>query len=290
MSTFDTKVEYDPATIWIYDQKKDEQREEISLLAYQKKDGKILAIGKEAISYQYQKDDDIVVMSPFKDGRVADFEIAVAMIKEMLGKNWKPTFHQRVKIALCIPEGATSVEKRAYSDMLYQAGSKEISLVETCYAEMKSQLSSDYRFLIAIEPKQKRTYDEKEVWKAVEPYKIPKGKYQFMQMTPQDEGVTFMLSDGIQKIQLCFQDVLAMRMLKKDIVTSSIYQENALYVLREQAYPDVVYEVCNGDFQSFLNEKGRRLSNASTKSFAIICVNDVIEVMSKDKPEITIMK
>lgn len=124
MSTFDTKVEYDPATIWIYDQKKDEQREEISLLAYQKKDGKILAIGKEAISYQYQTDDDIVVMSPFKDGRVADFEIAVAMIKEMLGKTWKSTFHQRVKIALCIPEGATSVEKKSIFRYVVSGGVK----------------------------------------------------------------------------------------------------------------------------------------------------------------------
>ena len=184
MSMFDTKIEYDPATLWIYDQKKEEQREEISLLAYKKKDRKILAIGNEAVSYQYKRDDDIVVMSPFKEGRVADFEIAVAMIKEMLGKTWKPTFHQRVKIALCIPKGATSVEKRAYSDMLYQAGARENLLVETCYGEMKSQLSSDFRFLIAIEPKIKRVYDEKEVWKAVEPYKIPKGKYQFMEMTP----------------------------------------------------------------------------------------------------------
>lgn len=290
MRTFDTKIEYDPATIWIYDQKKEEQREEISLLAYQEKDGKILAIGNEAVSYQYQKDEDIVVMSPFKEGRVADFEIAVAMIKEMLGKTWKPTFHQRMKIALCIPEGATSVEKRAYSDMLYQAGSKEISLVETCYAEMKSQLSSDYRFLMAIEAKQKREDNEKEVWKAVQPYKIPKGKYQLVEMIPQQENLKFVLSDGNHQIQLYFHEVLAMRMFDKNVVTSSIYQENVLYQQRKEEHLDVVYQVSHGEFQSFLIEKGRRLSTTSTKSFAIVCVNDIIEVLSNDKPEITVLK
>ena len=90
----------------------------------------------------------------------------------------------------------------------------------------------------------------------------------------------------MQKIQLCFQVVLAMRMLKKDIVTSSIYQENALYELRKQEYSDVVYEVYNGDFHSFLHEKGRSISTTSTKSFAIVCINEVIEIISTKTPRI----
>lgn len=155
---------------------------------------------------------------------------------------------------------------------------------------MKSQLTSDYRFLIAIEPKQKREDNEKEVWKAVQPYKIPKGKYQFVEMIPQQENLKFVLSDGNHKIQLYFHEVLAMRMFDKNVVTSSIYQENALYQQRKEEYLDVVYQVSHGEFQFFLNEKSRNIRNVSVKYFVILCASQVVEVASISEPEIIIIK
>ena len=58
------------------------------------------------------------------------FEVAMWVIKYFIQKALGKRSFRRPRIAVCVPSGVTEVEKKAVEDATYQAGAREIYIIE----------------------------------------------------------------------------------------------------------------------------------------------------------------
>ncbi|MFQ3255149.1 MAG: rod shape-determining protein MreB, partial [Loktanella salsilacus] len=88
---------------------------EPSVVAYHVKDGvkKVLAVGEDAKLMLGRTPGSIEAIRPMRDGVIADFDVAEEMIKYFIRKVAKRSTFSKPKIIVCVPHGATPVEKRA---------------------------------------------------------------------------------------------------------------------------------------------------------------------------------
>ncbi len=101
---------------------------EPSIVAFDRKTKKIIALGNEAKEMQGREHKEIRVSRPMRDGVIADFEIAEGMIRAFIKKVSTGAFSSR-RIVVAVPSGVTEVEKRAVRDSAEHAGAKEVHLV-----------------------------------------------------------------------------------------------------------------------------------------------------------------
>jgi rod shape-determining protein MreB len=103
---------------------------EPSAVAIDARSNRTLAVGKEAREYLGRTPPWIKAVRPLKDGVIADFDAAMAMIGGFLAGVFRPRFRLSPRIVIGVPSGITQVEKRAVKDSAYQAGAREVFLVE----------------------------------------------------------------------------------------------------------------------------------------------------------------
>jgi rod shape-determining protein MreB len=105
---------------------------EPSVVAVNKKTGKILAIGKEAKKMVGKTPGHIVATRPLVDGVVSDFEVTEQMLKYFIDKVHQQSFSlfPRPRVVVGIPSGVTEVEKKAVVDATISAGAREAYLIE----------------------------------------------------------------------------------------------------------------------------------------------------------------
>jgi rod shape-determining protein MreB len=102
---------------------------EPSIVAVRKADQEIVAYGGQAKEMQGRTPNEIITVRPMKDGVIADFELAEAMIRHFT-RQVQPTRLWRPRMAISIPSGITEVEKRAVRDSAEHAGAREVYLVD----------------------------------------------------------------------------------------------------------------------------------------------------------------
>lgn len=101
---------------------------EPSIVAFDRSDKHIIAIGHDAQQMIGKTHRDIKIIRPMKDGAIADFEIAEGMLRAFIRKvsmSWQPAR----RVVVCVPSGITEVEKRAVRDSCEHAGAKEVHLI-----------------------------------------------------------------------------------------------------------------------------------------------------------------
>ena len=103
---------------------------EPSVIAMNKDTRQVMAIGSDAYSMVGRTPGSIIAIRPMKDGVIANFEIAEKMVRSFIEKAAKKTRVKRPRILIGIPWGITDVEKRAVLDSAYQAGAKEVLLID----------------------------------------------------------------------------------------------------------------------------------------------------------------
>jgi rod shape-determining protein MreB len=104
---------------------------EPSVVAIDKYDGKVLAVGNEAKDMLGRTPGNIVAIRPMKDGVIADFDVTQAMIRDFIKKaNGSGNSVFKPRVVVCIPSGITDVEKRAVEEAVVQAGAKDVCLIE----------------------------------------------------------------------------------------------------------------------------------------------------------------
>ncbi|WP_291319168.1 rod shape-determining protein [Desulfonatronospira sp.] len=103
---------------------------EPSVVALDSRDGKVLAVGREAKEFLGRTPQRIVAIRPLKDGVIADFEVTNAMISFFIRKVIRGFNLVKPKMVICVPTGITQVEKRAVIESGLQSGAREVRLVE----------------------------------------------------------------------------------------------------------------------------------------------------------------
>ncbi len=91
----------------------------------------LLAVGAEAKTMLGRSPQNINAIRPMKDGVIADFNITEEMIKYFINRvhnmSW---FTPNPRIVICVPYGATQVERRAIRESAERAGAKQVFLIE----------------------------------------------------------------------------------------------------------------------------------------------------------------
>ena len=105
---------------------------EPSVVAIDKNDERILAVGIEAKRMLGRTPGNIVAVRPLKDGVIADFDVTEAMLRYFIDKAFEKRYPwtPRPRVVVCVPSGVTSVEKRAVFEATIQAGARQAYLIE----------------------------------------------------------------------------------------------------------------------------------------------------------------
>jgi rod shape-determining protein MreB len=91
---------------------------------------RVLAVGGEAKRMLGRTPGNIVAIRPMKDGVIADFEVAEAMLRYFIRQVHNRRSLIRPRIIIAVPSGITQVEKRAVTESAQSAGAREVFLIE----------------------------------------------------------------------------------------------------------------------------------------------------------------
>ena len=129
----DIAIDLGTANTLVYAKGQDVVLNEPSVVAFSNRNGRkvVHAVGKEASNMLGRTPGHIEAIRPMKDGVIADFEVAEAMISTFIKKVNKSSFILRKPhVVICVPSGATAVERRAIHQSAEQAGAKRVYLIE----------------------------------------------------------------------------------------------------------------------------------------------------------------
>ena len=132
MFSADMAIDLGTANTLVYVRGKGVVLNEPSVVAIEEYKGRkrVLAVGNEAKRMLGRTPGNIRAIRPLKDGVIADFEIAEEMIKYFVCKVHNRRAFFTPLIVICVPSGATEVERRAIKDSAYQAGAHKVLLIE----------------------------------------------------------------------------------------------------------------------------------------------------------------
>ena len=126
----DLGIDLGTATVLVYVKGKGVILKEPSVVAINKVNNKILAVGEEARKMIGRTPGNIIAVRPLKDGVISDYDITEKMLKEFIKKACGGKKIIAPKVMVCIPSQATEVEKRAVIDATKNSGAKEVYSIE----------------------------------------------------------------------------------------------------------------------------------------------------------------
>ena len=130
MVSSDIGIDLGTASILVYVRGKGVVLKEPSVVAFDRDTNKIKAIGEEARLMLGRTPGNIVAVRPLRQGVISDYTVTEKMIKYFIQKAMGKKSYRKPRISVCIPSGATEVEKRAVEDATYAAGAREVSIIE----------------------------------------------------------------------------------------------------------------------------------------------------------------
>ena len=131
MASSDIGIDLGTASILVYVKGKGVVLKEPSVVAYDRDTGQIMAIGEEARLMLGRTPGNIVAVRPLRQGVISDYKTTEKMLKYFIQKAvGKSFFGRRPRISVCVPSGVTDVEKRAVEDATYQAGARDVYIIE----------------------------------------------------------------------------------------------------------------------------------------------------------------
>ncbi|HEY8711549.1 MAG TPA: rod shape-determining protein [Thermoanaerobaculia bacterium] len=134
MFSNDLAIDLGTANTLVYAKNKGIVVREPSIVAVNKINNQVEAVGKEAKEMLGRTPGNIVAIRPMKDGVIADFEVTEKMIKYFIEKAHGRRFLVKPRIVISVPSEITQVEKRAVKDSALRAGATEVYLIEQAMA------------------------------------------------------------------------------------------------------------------------------------------------------------
>lgn len=126
----DLAIDLGTATTLVYVQGKGIVLNEPSVVAVEKKTERVMAVGADAKRMLGRTPGNILAVRPMKEGVIADFEKAEAMLSHFIQKAHNRTAFVRPRIIIGVPSRITQVEQRAVRDSAELAGAREVYLIE----------------------------------------------------------------------------------------------------------------------------------------------------------------
>ena len=128
--TTDIGIDLGTATTLVYVRGRGIVINEPSIVAINKRTGRVLAIGREAQKMVGRTPAHIVATKPLIQGVISDFEITEQMLHYFFQMVGGQKFFSFPRVVIGIPAGVTEVEKRAVEDAARNAGAREVYLIE----------------------------------------------------------------------------------------------------------------------------------------------------------------
>ena len=128
----DMAIDLGTATTLVYVNGQGIVLNEPSVVAISTAGGKkqVLAVGDEAKMMLGRTPGNITAIRPLRDGVIADFDVAEEMIKHFIRKVHNRRGFASPRMVICVPSGATAVEKRAIKEAAESAGARQVELIE----------------------------------------------------------------------------------------------------------------------------------------------------------------
>ena len=127
----DIGIDLGTATVLIFMKDKGVVLQEPAVVAVDQNSGKILAVGDDAKLMIGKTPGNVVAVRPLKDGVIADYSMTEVMLRLFLKKVTRGFERiMRHRVMICVPSGATDVERRAVLEAALEVGAKEAYLIE----------------------------------------------------------------------------------------------------------------------------------------------------------------
>ncbi len=130
MLSTDIGIDLGTASILVYIKGRGVVLKEPSVVAFDRDTNQIKAIGEEARLMIGRTPGNIVAVRPLRQGVISDYTVTEKMLKYFIKKAVGKKTLRKPRISVCIPSGATEVEKKAVEDATYQAGAREVTIIE----------------------------------------------------------------------------------------------------------------------------------------------------------------
>ncbi len=130
MAASDMGIDLGTSSILVYTKGKGVVLKEPSVVAYDKDADKIKAIGEEARQMIGRTPGNIMAIRPLRQGVISDYMITEKMLKHFIQKAMGRKAFRKPRISICVPSGVTQVEKKAVEAATYQAGAREVYIIE----------------------------------------------------------------------------------------------------------------------------------------------------------------
>lgn len=103
---------------------------EPTVVVYDRNTEKIKAIGEEASQMAGHINSNMEVIRPIRQGVIADYIVMEKMLKYFISKAMGRRAFRKPRISICVPNGITEIERKAVEEATYQAGAREVFMVE----------------------------------------------------------------------------------------------------------------------------------------------------------------
>ncbi len=106
--------------------------DEPSIVAVRTRGGvrEILAVGQNAKLVAGRTPEASEILRPMRDGVIADFVATEEMLRQFIKRAKTMLGFRRPRIVICVPSGATAVERRAVFETANSAGARKVLLLE----------------------------------------------------------------------------------------------------------------------------------------------------------------
>ncbi len=103
---------------------------EPSVVAVDVHTDKVRCVGQEAKDVIGRTPESVATVRPLRDGVIADFDITISMLEDLIRRATGNSFLVRPRVVICVPSGVTGVERRAVRDVTEQAGARKVLVIE----------------------------------------------------------------------------------------------------------------------------------------------------------------
>jgi rod shape-determining protein MreB len=122
-------IDLGTANVLVYVKGKGIVLSEPSVVALSTRDGRVRAVGSEALAMLGREPESIEVVRPMRNGVIADYEVTEAMLQYFINRSAGRLRMSKPEVMICIPAGVTSVEMRAVRDAALEAGAGRAFLI-----------------------------------------------------------------------------------------------------------------------------------------------------------------